>query len=127
METKPLLYGLIGFFIGGLLVSVAATTFDKPQVTNNSMMSMSMNDMATQLQGKTGDDFDEAFLSGMIVHHQGAVAMAELAEKNAKHEEIKRLSRDIFLAQNEEIDTMRQWQIEWGYPTSDNDDHGMMH
>lgn len=30
METKPLLYGLIGFFIGGLLVSIAATTFDKP-------------------------------------------------------------------------------------------------
>lgn len=30
METKPLLYGLIGFFLGGLLVSVAATTFDKP-------------------------------------------------------------------------------------------------
>lgn len=30
METKPLLYGLIGFFIGGLLVSVAANTFDKP-------------------------------------------------------------------------------------------------
>lgn len=31
METKPLLYGLIGFFIGGLLVSIAATTFNKPE------------------------------------------------------------------------------------------------
>lgn len=30
METKPLLYGIIGFLLGGLLVSVAATTFDKP-------------------------------------------------------------------------------------------------
>ena len=30
METKPLLYGLIGFFLGGLLVSVAATTFERP-------------------------------------------------------------------------------------------------
>lgn len=30
METKPLLYGIIGFILGGLLVSVAATTFDKP-------------------------------------------------------------------------------------------------
>lgn len=28
METKSLLYGLIGFFIGGLLVSVAAHTFE---------------------------------------------------------------------------------------------------
>jgi hypothetical protein len=30
METKPLLYGIIGFILGGLLVSIAATTFDKP-------------------------------------------------------------------------------------------------
>lgn len=30
METKTLLAGLIGFFIGGALVSIAATTFDKP-------------------------------------------------------------------------------------------------
>lgn len=31
MDTKPLLYGLIGFFLGGLLVSIAATTFDRPE------------------------------------------------------------------------------------------------
>lgn len=35
METKPLLYGLIGFFMGGLLVSIAATTFDKPKAEEN--------------------------------------------------------------------------------------------
>ncbi len=29
MDTKALLYGLIGFFIGGLLVSIAANTFEK--------------------------------------------------------------------------------------------------
>jgi hypothetical protein len=33
METKPLSYGLIGFFLEGLLVSIAATTFDKPVKT----------------------------------------------------------------------------------------------
>lgn len=32
METKPLLYGLIGFFIGGLLVSIAATTFERERL-----------------------------------------------------------------------------------------------
>jgi hypothetical protein len=36
METKPLLYGLIGFFIGGLLVSVAATTFEKDKLSDES-------------------------------------------------------------------------------------------
>ena len=127
METKPLLFGLIGFFIGGLLVAVAATTFDKPQPTpDDSMMSISMDDMAAGLRNKTGDEFDRAFLSGMIVHHQGAVAMAELADKNAKHAEVKRLSRDIISAQKDEIAQMRQWQTDWGYSSGANDSaHGM--
>ena len=32
METKPLLYGIIGFMLGGLLVSVAAVTFEKQEL-----------------------------------------------------------------------------------------------
>jgi hypothetical protein len=39
METKPLLYGIIGFILGGLLVSVAATTFDKPATDMSGMTS----------------------------------------------------------------------------------------
>lgn len=30
-DTRALLYGLIGFILGGLLVSIAAHTFDKDQ------------------------------------------------------------------------------------------------
>lgn len=41
METKPLLYGLIGFFLGGLLVSIAATTFDKPDMEESNSSSLS--------------------------------------------------------------------------------------
>lgn len=29
MDTKPLLYGLVGFILGGLLVSTAAVSFDR--------------------------------------------------------------------------------------------------
>lgn len=32
METRELLYGLIGFFIGGLLVAIAANTFNNDQL-----------------------------------------------------------------------------------------------
>jgi hypothetical protein len=35
METKTLLAGLIGFFLGGLIVSIAATTFEKPEAKNS--------------------------------------------------------------------------------------------
>lgn len=108
METKPLLYGIIGFIVGGLLVSIAATTFDKPK-------DAAMTDMVSSLEGKQGDDFDAAFISGMIEHHQDAIDMAKLSEKQAKHPEVKALSQDIISAQQKEIDTMKQWQTQWGY------------
>jgi uncharacterized protein (DUF305 family) len=83
--------------------------------TSNSSMSMQdmMTSMNANLQGKTGDIFDQAFLSEMIVHHQGAVAMAQQALTNAKHQEIKDLAKGIISAQNKEIAEMQQWQKTW--------------
>lgn len=79
--------------------------------------SMSMADMMTsmnaELEGKTGDLFDQAFLAEMIVHHQGAVEMAELALTNAKHQELKDLATGIISAQNKEIAEMKLWQTDW--------------
>ena len=125
METKPLLYGLIGFFIGGLLVSVAATTFDRP-VSENSM-SESMQMSTDSLKSKTGDEFDAAFIAEMIAHYEGAVEMAKLSAANAKHDEIKQLSTDIISAQEKEITQMKQWQSEWGYDGTSADHSGMNH
>jgi uncharacterized protein (DUF305 family) len=76
---------------------------------------MSMSEMARNLQGKTGDDFDKAFISGMIAHHQGAIDMAKLAQKNAKHDEVKKIADDIISAQSKEIDMVQTWQGDWGY------------
>jgi len=130
MQTKPLLYGLIGFFLGGLLDAIAATTFNKPEQetranTNSSMSSMSMDDMTADLKNKTGDEFDKAFIASMIAHHEGAVEMAKLSAKNAKHEEVKTLSNNIITAQEKEIAEMKQWQMDWGY-SSMMMDHGSM-
>lgn len=79
---------------------------------NNSMQGM-MSDMNAALVGKTGDSFDQAFLSEMIVHHQGAVQMAQLALTNAKHQEIKDLAAGIIAAQNKEIGDMKTWEKTW--------------
>ncbi|HEX8182591.1 MAG TPA: DUF305 domain-containing protein [Candidatus Saccharimonadales bacterium] len=114
MQTKPLLYGLIGFFIGGLLVSVAATTFDRPpEQQNTSALHGSMS--ASNLTTKSRDDFDAAFMSEMITHHEGAVEMAKMSAANAKHDEIKQLSKEIISAQQKEIRQLKQWQKDWGY------------
>lgn len=131
----PILYGIIGF-LGGALIAVLLV---RSAVNNNmgdmmrimgirqandqrvemmgDMMGhgMTMEDMAQELRGKTGDEFDRNFISLMIEHHQGAIDMANLAKQNAEHQEIKDLADDIISAQTKEIELMRQWQMSWGY------------
>lgn len=121
----------------GLLVGVLATGFGAAMAVNNNntgmmrMMGMhgdsnesastgdhsgmSMKDMSKELASLSGDDFDQAYLSMMIAHHEGAIDMAELAATNAKHAEIKTLSTQIIDAQAKEISNMQQWQKDWGY------------
>lgn len=72
-----------------------------------------MGDMMAGLAGKTGDEFDRAFLDEMIVHHEGAVDMAEAALRDAKHEEIKSMADAIISAQTAEIGQMKEWRSAW--------------
>lgn len=88
---------------------------DDDDMMDHDAMSMSMNDMSGMLEGRTGDAFDEAFIEGMIPHHQGAIDMAKAAQASAKHAEIKAMAEDIITAQQSEIDMMKQWQKDWGY------------
>jgi uncharacterized protein (DUF305 family) len=68
-----------------------------------------------------GADPDLVFIDAMIVHHQSAIDMAELALEHGEREEIRRLADDIVAAQQHEIDQMREWREEWfpGAPESD--------
>ena len=93
-----------------------------PSTSANNMMDHSamgmmsdMDSMTSELEGKTGDEFDKAFIEQMIMHHQSAIDMAAPGEKNAKHQEVKELTRAVVSAQTKEIQQMKQWQKEWGY------------
>jgi uncharacterized protein (DUF305 family) len=105
--------------IGTLTLAACAPT-DSGTAMNHSNgstdhASMSMDDMMTELEGKTGDDFDKAFIEMMIPHHEGAIDMARAAQQSAKHQEIKDMAEDIISAQQSEIDMMKGWQRAWGY------------
>jgi len=76
-------------------------------------MDQMMNSMMASLEGKTGDAFDKVFLSEMIVHHQGAVVMAEAVLKKSKRPELIKLANDIISAQTSEINMMKGWQSSW--------------
>ena len=136
MNKNTVIALAIGLIVGiGGTVGVAALTNNDDAKQANTMeqtastdhSSMSMADMNKELATKTGDDYDKAFLEMMIVHHQGAIEMASLSPTRAKHDEIKTLSQDIITAQKKEISDMQQWQMDWGYMTSDNSMPGMNH
>ena len=139
---KEYLYGVLGLIVGALVVLVFAN--NAVNSNNQQMMrmmgmkqmsqeqsksegmsqmhdqmmgedEMSMSGMVNALEGKTGEEFDKAFIEQMIPHHQGAIDMAKLVQENASHQEIKDMANDIISAQTSEIEMMQDWQKSWGY------------
>ena len=51
--------------------------------------------------------FDKLFLTGMIAHHQGAIAMAQQEIDNGKNAEAIQLAKDIVSSQTAEIAQMK--------------------
>jgi uncharacterized protein (DUF305 family) len=73
---------------------------------------------ARQMVMENGKYSDGRFIDAMVPHHQGAIEMARVALKNAEHEEIKELSRNIISSQQAEIEELKSIKKE-EYGTSE--------
>lgn len=100
---------LVGLFIG----SFVQTGERVLPPANSTGMHDAMSGMMTGLEGKTGDSLDDAFLEGMIVHHEGAVAMARTLLAGTKRPELIELGNSIITAQTAEIEMMKRWREDW--------------
>jgi uncharacterized protein (DUF305 family) len=107
-----------------------------PTSTPSSMMSspmMSGSAPATTSSPAASADHNAAdvtFAQMMIVHHQGAVEMADLAPSRAASQDVKDLAVRIKAAQGPEIEQMQTWLTAWGSaaPTTTSEpDDGMGH
>ena len=56
---------------------------------------------------------DAHFIVMMIPHHEGAIAMAELALNRSQRSEIRALAERIRTSQSRENDQMRRWYRQW--------------
>ena len=61
-----------------------------------------------KMSAASGAAFDELFLEGMIVHHKGAVAMAETELEEGEFPDAKALAQEIVDAQEAEIAEMEK-------------------
>ncbi len=57
--------------------------------------------------------YDALFIDSMIMHHQGAIEMANQAVTQAEKPEIKQLAQEIVKAQDGEIAQMQAWRKMW--------------
>lgn len=73
-----------------------------------------MQGMGANFTGKADPDF----VSSMLPHHQGAVAMARIELQYGSDPELKKLAQDLIAAQQTEIAFMLKWQERHGIKTT---------
>lgn len=58
-------------------------------------------------------EYDQMFIDQMVTHHQAAIAMAKVAQRQGEHAEITTLADAIVSAQDGEITKMKAWRKAW--------------
>ena len=112
--TKNLLYATMAIL--AVLVLLAASLWYAFANSGSRMMGGSSVD---------GSDVDRHFIEQMIPHHEGAIAMAQLALERTKRPEMRSLATGIIEAQTREIADMRAWYQAWYGSAPASAGHGM--
>lgn len=66
--------------------------------------------MHTRMTAASGQTVDQAYIAKMIEHHRGAVAMAEVALKESRDPEVRRMAQAVKDTQTREIAEMLAWR-----------------
>jgi uncharacterized protein (DUF305 family) len=112
MYKKTLFYGLVGCLTTGAIASLLIVNPLRAQSSNPvSDPHHPANLPVSQRTPMT--DIDQHFIQMMIPHHEGSVAMAELALSRAQRPEVKQLADAIIQERNNEIEQMREWYQAW--------------
>lgn len=67
-------------------------------------------EMHRLMAAASGETVEQAYIAKMIAHHQGAVAMAEVALRESRDPEVRRMAQAVIDTQSREIAEMRAWR-----------------
>ncbi len=80
---------------------------DAPEAVNMNLSGMGPMDMS-KLENASEKDFDRVFLNMTIKHHEGAVAMSDMALKKSQNPDIKAKAQMMHDKQKDEIAQMQK-------------------
>ena len=105
------MFGIGGVIIGIILVLLLSNTGGyQSMMYGNDFKS---NNMMFGNRSANMSLIDQHFIEQMIPHHDGAIAMANLALEKSKRPEIKTLAKAIVSAQESENQQMKSWYRDW--------------
>ena len=130
-HTKRITATLAGLALTATLAACADQGATPPAATTSPTNSTSATATESASASASTDvaaehnDQDTTFAQMMIIHHEGAIEMSQLAVQRADNPEVVALAERIAEAQGPEIDEMTAWLGAWGEDISP-DDHGGM-
>lgn len=96
-------------FVYSAALAVGNISMAKANTESTRAYQTAMDAMMQSMMISATGAADADFVKGMIPHHKGAVAMAQVELKYGKDETMRKLATDIIAAQNSEIDFMQKW------------------
>ncbi len=93
-----------------MLASCGGSAGSSGGMAHGEMGSGDMSAMSRKMVMANGEYSDAAFVDAMVPHHEGAVEMAQVALKNAEHEETRQLAQNIIDSQRAEIEEFERMQ-----------------
>ena len=130
-RTKRITATLAGLVLTATLAACADQGATPPAATTSPTGSTSATATESASESASTDvtadhnDQDTTFAQMMIIHHEGAIEMSQLAVERADNPAVVALAERIAEAQGPEIDEMTAWLGAWGEDISP-DDHGGM-
>lgn len=76
----------------------------------NQAFAASEAEMHRLMAAASGETVDQAYIAKMIAHHQGAVTMGEVALRESRDPEVRRMAQAVIAAQTREIAEMQAWR-----------------
>lgn len=96
--------------LGDFMASICARTFHPETAVEASYLAdnvSAMTKMMVDMGIRPAGDVDTDFVAMMVPHHQGAIDMAQAELRYGRNEQLKRLSQEIIVTQQQEIAAMR--------------------